>query len=197
MKRQAKKLVSYVNKKNRKIWKRFRKGNDVAVTTIYVTYYPILSSYGRQFTKADIVKDCIQELFNYLIENRKKLGKTDNIEAYLKASLRRRLICIANRKEIQQIEIDDTLHISCASINTEICPEVWERLHDAFCSLPQKQFQVIRLKYFEHLQYKEIAHLMSTTKQYAKTLHHRGLQRLKQDLKGLKIISQPDAGFES
>ena len=87
MKKPQKKLVKSgrpKTKKDKKLWKRFRKGDDAVTAAIYSMHYPKLLQYGSRYARVEIVEDAIQELFNYLLVNRQKLGKTNNIEAYLK-----------------------------------------------------------------------------------------------------------------
>ena len=74
------------------VWERFREGNEVAFSYIYDSYYDVLCRKALQFSpNKSLIKDCIQDLFITIHKNRKNLGTTNSIQAYLSLSVKRKL----------------------------------------------------------------------------------------------------------
>ena len=73
-----------MNKSDSEIWKDFKAGDEGSFCYLYDTYFTILYSYGRKFSRdQQLVKDCVQDVFTELINRREKLSDTDNIRFYL------------------------------------------------------------------------------------------------------------------
>src|SRR4030095_16694438 len=74
-------------------------------------YYDDLFRYGIKFTgDADETKDAINQLFIHFWDNRDKLGKVDNLKAYLFVSFRRWLIArLQQSKKHHQVCLTDNL----------------------------------------------------------------------------------------
>lgn len=75
------------------LWESFLSGDDEAYACIYKKYVQVLFSYALQFTTdRELIKDCIQDVFEKIHRNRNKLNKTDNIKVYLIVILKNSLI---------------------------------------------------------------------------------------------------------
>src|SRR5690554_1334075 len=81
------------------IWNEFLAGNDRAYEFIYKKHAQTLFTYGLTLTDhQDLVKDCIQDIFVHIYENRKNLGATSNIRRYLTSALKNSIL-MAFRKQ--------------------------------------------------------------------------------------------------
>ncbi len=173
------------------IWERFLSGDDKAFISIYNRYVNGLYSYGLKiFGDEDLVKDCIQEVFIHLIENRRKLLISPNIHLYLFKSLRNKLLdelrSSARKQEIlAEKGIVDDEHFSSAEkliIQDETQQQVRQRLTKVLNELSDKQREIIYLKYTECLSYDEISDMLGIDKASARTLLYRTLKSLKETI---------------
>ena len=76
-------------KDDRLLWSNFLSENDDAYEYIYQKHIQHLFLYGLTFTKdTEFLKDCIQDVFTRIYQNRRHLGQTDNIRLYLLTALK-------------------------------------------------------------------------------------------------------------
>ena len=62
------------------LWRKNLAGDENAYTYIYRKYIEELFSCGMRFTPdKELVKDCVQDIFIKIYNNRSNLGATDNI----------------------------------------------------------------------------------------------------------------------
>lgn len=174
------------------LWNSFRSGGDSAFIKIYEIYFPILYSYGHQFTNdTDLIKDSIQEFFIELRSNRSRLGETTSVKAYFFKSMRRRLLRALSKKKLLlydgHLEKDFDFEISLSwesiVINNQIEAEQRLKLEGAFDKLSKRQKEAIIYFYYEGLSYEEIASIMDLAKvKYARTLVYRSIDKLKEEI---------------
>ena len=71
------------------LWNDFLAGSKQVFERIFLAYYDDLFRYGMRLTgDEEVVKDCIQNLFQRLWQRRKALGPVAEIKPYLFAALR-------------------------------------------------------------------------------------------------------------
>ena len=169
----------------------FKKGNKKALSKLYLFFYDYLFHYGYKLVKNEAkVENCIQDLFLNLFESRVNLGDIENVKAYLFISFRRLLLkkTYTTRIEDKMVSLVDTeikfteediLMISYNEFTIE------QRLHQALNDLPNKQKEVLYLKYFNKLSTKEIATVFDTSPQVILNLIYKSYKKLRED-KGLK-----------
>ena len=74
------------------LWNEYRSGNADAFGALIRVHYPDLFHYGTRFTRdAELVKDCLQDLFLELWINRETISETSFVKYYLLKALRRKL----------------------------------------------------------------------------------------------------------
>jgi DNA-directed RNA polymerase specialized sigma24 family protein len=91
----------YLN--NYELWKQFKDGDQRASQLIYQIYRKKLINFGNQITQnTELVKDTWQDLFLKLLIRKGTLADVDNIEPYLKSSLRHDLVrkVVASQKQL-------------------------------------------------------------------------------------------------
>ena len=171
------------------LWQLFIKGDAAALDSIVKNNYNLLYNYGRKFTTdAELVKDCIQDLFFTLWKNRNTLNDTVSVKYYLMKSFRRKLeralaatahadfypefinladACTAS-PEIKKILEEEYSHISA-------------RLLHAIRNLSARQQEIIYLRFYLDANAAEIATIMNLTKQSVYNLLQVALLKLRKE----------------
>jgi RNA polymerase sigma factor (sigma-70 family) len=84
---------SVVSLEDQVLWQQFLNGDLAAYAVIYKKYFVVLLQYGSKITTdKDLVKDCVQDLFVKIWNNRERLTATTSIKYYLFTSLRNKLL---------------------------------------------------------------------------------------------------------
>ncbi|AHM60267.1 ECF subfamily RNA polymerase sigma-24 subunit [Flammeovirgaceae bacterium 311] len=184
------KSKSSSNEREIELWRNFRKGDRKAFEILFKTYTPVLYQYGLKFYyDADIVEDCIQELFLYLWKSKENLSDVSSVKYYLVTSLRR---LILKNKTIQRRQSTIDNIITSADLFTpsheleliarQLITESDDRLTNAINQLPSRQREAIDLKYFQDKSYQEIVIIMCVNYQTARKFVYKGLQSLRKAL---------------
>lgn len=168
-------------------WLLFLKGDKNALAEIFLAFYDDLFNYGMKLSpNPDLIKDCIQDLFLKLWKNRATINPIQIIKPYLLKSLRRHILDSieiskpwnASEKEMESSHIiyshEDFL------INEQIDEENRQKLIHALNQLTPRQREVIYLRYFEGLDFDDIAHIMSMNVQSVRNCIHRGILSLRE-----------------
>ena len=186
----------YSNRSDAEIWDKYKSGCDDAYLFIYRTYVNELFNYGHQFTsERELIKDCMQELFTNLNQNRSTISSTDSIKPYLYKALRNHVLnALAKKKKISYEDRIDTkrFQIEASSevkhIHQEIHTEKRRILEKALSQLTSKQREVILLYYYEGLSYREISQIMNLKQvKSARKLLYRALSYMKKISADLSI----------
>lgn len=169
------------------IWEKFKQAEDSALSLIYNQHVDFLFGYGKKFSDDDdFIFDTIQDLFYYLITNRKNLGDVRNIRLYLLKSLRRRLILELGKKQKQAKLNNDYLS------EPEIVFPVEENLikyeeeklrmdlvRQGMKQLNSKQREALYYKYTCGFNYQQICEIMSVSNDTARQLVSRAVGSLR------------------
>ena len=144
----------------KKLWKKFKKGNRQAFELIYRQYYPSLYHYALKVTSnKPLAQECVQDLFITLWRTRKGLAEISNIKPYLFKSLSRLMIRSAKsfQNGLLTAESESGLTFSPEELLIEREDDLHKRevLTTVLNSLPARQRQVIYLKYYEEMSYNE------------------------------------------
>lgn len=151
------------------LWQKIRKGDKEALFVLYDDMYFHLVRYGLSvYADSDLVKDCIGQLFLKLWDNHATLNNVENVRSYLFTSLRRTIVDYLNaagRAASVMLDIHEEEGTEASYeeiiIARERDEEINRDLRDALNTLSPKQIALIRMRFFENLSYKEIAHLNS------------------------------------
>lgn len=170
------------------LWIRFLKGEKSAYEKLFKAYYRDLYGYGLKLSgKPELVKDKIQELFVSLWERREGLSQVNSIKGYLLVSLRRMMLReIKKNSRLSLLEEDEEANIADLQfsaedilINKEIEHEQKQALLDALNMLPDRQREVLFLRYFNGMSYEEIQDILSINYQSVRNHVYRATTRLK------------------
>lgn len=170
------------------IWENFKKGDKSAFSHIYHQNVKLLYNFGIKYTNDhELVKDCIQELFLYLVRSKDSLGTIKNIRHYLMVSVKRSIIKeLVKRKNItefdsekQKLPFDIEYSLEESLMNNEIKDEKNKELLKALKKLSPRQKEVIYLRFNCSMEYEEICEVMDVTYDAARKLVYRAIKVLK------------------
>lgn len=173
------------------IWKDLIGGSQEAFRQLYEQYADQLYSFGLKYTlDTELLKDCIHDLFVDLHAYRKNLSPAVNIRYYLLRSLKRKmnaafkraardtaypgdeyggfsLVCSAEETMLMDEQQQETLHLIAGEMNR----------------LPLRQKEALYLKFYQELDYDEVAALMKISVPTCRTLVYRAIKQLRQNLR--------------
>lgn len=170
------------------IWDKMKSGDEESLSDIFTLYYSDLYKYGiKIFDLPDLVKDSIQDVFMRVWEKRDTIGDVQNPKAYLISSVRRKLFA---NKEIRSDEISDELlkkevkqNFSFSTTEfieiEEISQKIRNSLVMAINNLPERQRELVFLRFYYNLKYLEIAKIMEVNEQTVRNLMQRTLSNLR------------------
>ncbi|HEY8388798.1 MAG TPA: sigma-70 family RNA polymerase sigma factor [Parasegetibacter sp.] len=184
-------------------WNQLREGKSEALSALYRIHYVGLMNYGfRLIQDRDKVNDSIISVLIDLWNKRSTLPEVKNVRAYLITSLYRRIILEikSDRKREEQteelLEIQEQNEMSCEDIllKNEENREFNQIFLKAFKKLTERQKELLRLKFFEDMDYDSIAIKCAITKRTAYNIIHDALKILKNELKGADFHQSPSSG---
>ena len=167
-------------------------------------FEPALRAYlhGR-FPSLSDQDDIVQDTYSRLLRARER-GEIRHPKAFLFTTARNAALDFFRSK--RTISLDDVTHFDESSVlgeQPDVAEQVsraqeFEFLADAMCSLPDRCRQVIMLRYFDALSYKEIADRLGVSLETVKTQMARGTRRCAEYFheRGLLKSNSPHAGSE-
>ncbi len=171
------------------VWAAFRQGDERAYATLYEQHAAALYEYGVRLVQDEfLVRDALHDLFVKLWAKRAKLGPLDNVRYYLLTGLRNTLLDKKRRDQrYQHISLEDdkapfTLSFSpeAEALHQQEQQGQAARLAAAIEQLSPRQKQVIYLRYYEELEYAQIAELLAINVKGVYKLTARALDALKE-----------------
>ena len=170
------------------LWQSFKDGDKDSFEALYFNYFNNLYECGmRIVSDRELVKDCIQDLFIKLWNNKSNLTDVTAIRPYLLVSMRTTLfnkLQQNSRVKFTDINVNTgfemVFSVESDFINKETKSAQAQKLIDAMNQLTPRQKEVIYLRYFEELEYEEIAAMMDITVKATYKLTARGLETFRQ-----------------
>jgi RNA polymerase sigma factor (sigma-70 family) len=167
-----------------KIWNDFRAGDNHAYATIYRMYAKQLLAYGMRFsTDKELVKDCVQNVFVNIYENRSRLKETDNIKLFLFIALKNSLFRLFEKeKAFSMIESIEPVFFVDYTIEDQLEQEEDDRerkqkIIRVFEILTPRQKEVIYYRYMEEMDFDEIGKIMQMNYQSIQNLIQRSINK--------------------
>lgn len=174
---------------NRRLWEQFVGGDIAAWERIFTLFYKDLYGYGLKLSaRSELTRDGIHELFVELWNRRKHLGDVKSVKAYLLASLRRKLLKRLKKKRKYATDLEnkaagysDKIQFSPEEviIERETQKGNLQALHRALERLPDRQKEVLYLKYFNGMSYDEIEEILGINYQSIRNHVYRAVKRLR------------------
>ncbi|MEZ4905260.1 MAG: sigma-70 family RNA polymerase sigma factor [Spirosomataceae bacterium] len=171
------------------LWIAFKKGDRAAYARLINIFYKVLFNYGTKLCQDIlIVEDCIQDLFLELWQRRDYLSDTEYVKFYLLKALRRKIYFEKNiQQKRQQIAIDTDYEVEFIGefsieaniIEIETTDQQLRKLNHILTKLTKREREVIYLKFYQEMDYEQIANLMSINYQSARNLIHTAIKAMK------------------
>lgn len=158
---------------------------------LYNTFYVGLLNYGIKLTgDRDLAKDCITQILLRLWEKKDELPAVENVRGYLTICLRNEIFSEIKSSKLKKIrnrmmlsEHDTTEQpYEDLLIKTQQNLFVRQKLKKALEKLTQRQKELLELRYFEDLDYDEIAHRCNISKRTAYNLIQTGLINMRKHM---------------
>lgn len=178
-------------------WKRLKSGDMQGLQALYDLHIKALYAYGMNLCHdADLVKDCIHELFLAIWNNHPNVTIPQSGKAYLLVSLRRRIFDPGPKSKLNTDLIEDTqvdLLTSTPDHETNWIladdeQDKQEKLEKALQKISDRQREIIHMKYFQQMEYEDIARIMNLNYQSARNLVTRALMALRKEMLVVLLI---------
>lgn len=179
------------------LWTRFKAGDSAALGKLSLQYYSSLFNYGMKFSKdKEFVRDCIQDLFFDLWLRREKLSETYFVKAYFLKALRNKMLKELQKenpveaREDWQFEASEHQHpFEDTLILNEQEKEQIREVKLAVSLLTRRQQEIIYLRFFQHVDFDEIARIMNLTRPSVANLLSKTLKELKHNWPSSRLSS--------
>lgn len=170
------------------LWQQLKEGDREAFVWIYNKYVADLIRYGCQIVKdKSLVEDVVQDIFVALWEKKKDQADVYSIKFYLLSATRRTLIRRIKKENIfvsEQDEPDRPFKIAPSFLDEKLEileeQELTEKIRTVIESLSDRQREIIYLKFYQGLSYKEIAALLELDQKYTYNLAARAYNSFKE-----------------
>jgi len=170
------------------IWQRFLAGEADAFERLMTLHFRTLFHYGSKFSKdKEFVKDNIQDLFLNLWERRQNLSSDVVVRPYMMASLRRLMHRNSKSKplvsdfpfEEHNGNFDIEFSVEDEYIENESSLGITQKLKKLLDELPERQKEVIYLKFFQEMDRGQISEIMNISPQTVSNLLQIAIKQLK------------------
>lgn len=178
------------------LWKGLREGDKEMLLALYKKYYHSLLFIGlKEIKDAQLVKDTIQQLFLYLWEKRTTIEEAKNVKTYIITSFLRRLTSDWKRSEksggLQVVwnnySEDPQPNPEEKLIRKDQQTHLFKLLMNHINELPNRQRELIVLKFYEGLSYEELVQRTGLSHRTVYNKIHEALKKLKLEM----VASQP------
>lgn len=170
------------------LWKRIKAGETQAFHDLYLLYADILFSFGTIYSKDhELIRDCIHDLFFELYKYRKNLADNDHIRNYLFKSLKRKIQTAVSRKLslVYSAKLPEE-NDKAQSTDQDMLDEQenrLERIKKAIEELPERQQEILNLRFQLDLSYPEIAKILDISIESIRTSVYRSVKTIRQQFK--------------
>lgn len=167
------------------LWKLFREGDEQAFSMLFELTSDRLYRYGTKFVNdGELVKDCIQELFIKLYENRHQLPTLSNPLFYLFGSLKNLLIdTLRHNQRMVYISPEELPFHAQFVFNQEDDEEpddnIKARFEEVMALLSDRQKEVIYLHFQADMTYEEISKLLGVNNQSVRNIIYRAMEKVR------------------
>jgi len=172
-------------------WERLKGGEMQSLQALYNLHIKALYAYGMNLCHdADLVKDCIHELFLAIWNNHANVTIPKSGKAYLLVSLRRRIFDPGPKSNLSTDNIEDTDIDYITStpdhetnwILADDEKDKQQKLEKAMGLISDRQREIIHMKYYQQMEYEDIARIMNLNYQSARNLVTRALMALRREM---------------
>lgn len=175
------------------LWNEFKGGSQEAYAMIYRQYFFYLLDYGKKISpNRELVKDTIQDLFIELWNTRTRLSDTSSVQFYLSSALKFKLYRKLARTPLplpdaHTVEVEPSWEER--QVQEEISQARQKKIHRALLQLlTKRQREVIRLKFYQELNYDEIATNLQISKASVYNTVSKAMKVLRKNLDRAALV---------
>lgn len=180
-------------KLDQEVWHDFLQHGERAFSALYDAFFDRLYIYGCNIVHDEtFVKDAIQEIFLKLLQRDRETLDIQNISSYLFVALRnylrKELYARENKRRHQErfLEGQPLMEETAAfQFSVEGEGSFVEIVKREVNNLPARQREILFLRFFEGLDYKEISQIMSVNHQVVRNYAYRGMKKLRKNMEGI------------
>lgn len=176
----------------RHLWQNIKCNNQLAFSVLYNRYTERLYNYGmHQCHDRELVTDCLQELFTSIWMKRNELSDVVSVKSYLFKSFRNLILKKLNwrKKFLLSIDVSDarsfeiTLPVEQMIELDELEAERNTKIKKCILGLTKRQREAVFLKFYNDLNYTEIATIMELQIDSVYNIMSRALDVVRHQLK--------------
>jgi RNA polymerase sigma factor (sigma-70 family) len=175
-------------------WQAFIQGNRDALGILFRRHYTDLYRYGTKICPdAEILEDCIQELFIELWQS-KNAPPAISVKAYLLKAIKYKLLKALHKRSNTrlQAEIPENIFFEISHetfiIDKQEHAEKTSKVINALEQLSARQKEIIYLKFYQDLSYEEVSDIMNINYQVARNLLSQAIKAMKKILQKLPLL---------
>jgi len=175
-------------------WTLLKSGDQEALLQLYREHYVGLMNYGVRICRdRTVTADCISQILLRLWDTRHKLPEVSNVRSYLLSCLRNEILGELRRSSRIRAE-DASADVQEESFEVVLVAmqEFEERraqVTQLLSELTPREKELLRLRYFENLDYDIIAEQCGITKRTVYNIVHNALKTLKARMSAVKARS--------
>ncbi|SFD10013.1 RNA polymerase sigma factor, sigma-70 family [Chitinophaga sp. CF118] len=178
--------------------KQIKSGNYDAFTLLYNKYIRQLTQYGLKFnTDLPIIQDCLHDVFVWLWANRHKLAIHHSVKSYLFKAVRTSILHILEKKnklrtlhpeEGNEYNFELELSPENLMLQDENREQIRVQIEGLMRKLTAKQKEVIYLRYYEGLNFEDIAQNMNLSVKASYKLMGRAIATLRENVPSSQVL---------
>lgn len=179
---------------NQQITKQLSENSQAAFEQLFNEYYEELCHYALRFIHDNLdAEEVVQNSFVKLWDRRAKAGEIKSIKAYLYRTVHNACLNFIEHQKVKQQYVSETenslrnieLQAFEETYNLDLGPEMTKAIE----SLPPKNQEVFKLRYFDGLRHKEIAQQLNISERTVETHIAKSMRILRDKLKYLLTIA--------
>ena len=165
-----------------------RQDDEKALNYLFKTYYNNLYRTGLKWClDSNLTEESIQLIFKDLWQYRHSLSDIQSFEAYLKGSLKKRIFReLQKTSNIEKVNWEDAENMILPThsyedilVKQETDDTLKAQLQKAIGELSPRQKEIIVMKYFEEMSFKEISEKTQLQTDTIYKILHEGIKRLR------------------
>jgi RNA polymerase sigma factor (sigma-70 family) len=173
------------------VWEKFINGDENALLELYDHHYLGLINYGCMLIEdRELVNDCFMDMLIQFWNKRTTLPIVNNVRSYLMTSFRRVVLHKLEsekkreKKQKESLQSSEQYQISYEDyiVHMQSDKDLKIKIAAALNKLTERQLELIRLKFFEDLDYDDIAEKCRITKRTAYNIIYDAIKILKEEL---------------
>ena len=167
------------------IWENMLKGDLAALEQLYALFHTDLYHYALKITEQpDLAEDAVQDVFVDLWNYRKQITNINSPKFYLIRSLRNQCLkLIKKQNRLTDIAMVNPINIIIDPAELQLKSEsdfMKKNIETAMDKLSPRQREIIYLKFYNNLDYEELAEVLEINYQSVVNHIHKAMIKLRQ-----------------